>query len=318
MQIYTGRRIDMKRLLHIQSQLVAPKSQYNDFGKFKYRNIEDILGALKPLLLETQTVLVCSDTIEMIGTRYYVKTQAELKGMDGVRIDHAYGYAREEETKKGMDSSQITGTAGTYAKKRSLESLFLCDDTRDADSNGVKQPSSNVPQPAPTAAAPTKAPAAPAKGGKKFLTCPKCGVDAVIKGKEEYGGGYVCWTKQQGCNEKFTDAQFEQAPPQVTAPKKDTNNEVWNRFSADFDALLDKQGIGTGTRQFIASYVSQRALATEKSEDEKKVEAIKNPKKFFEAFGLYMNEMGNAEPPADHPDDVGPLHDRGAIELEGI
>jgi hypothetical protein len=135
----------MNRLLIIQSKLVAPKSQYNDFGKFKYRNVEDLLGALKPLLWETQTVLVCSDVIEMIGTRYYVKTQAELKGVDGNRIDYAYGYAREEETKKGMDGSQITGSAATYSKKRAIENLFSCDDSKDADS--MAKPSDGPPHP---------------------------------------------------------------------------------------------------------------------------------------------------------------------------
>ena len=145
----------MIRLIIIQNKLKAPKSQYNSFGKYNYRNIEDILEALKPLLHETKTALTFADEIVMIGTRYYVKSTAVLKGDDGNVIEKGNGYAREEESQKGKSGEQVTGSATTYARKRAADSLFLLDDTRDADSNGVHAPS--------TSAAPKAATSAPAK-----------------------------------------------------------------------------------------------------------------------------------------------------------
>ena len=144
----------MNRLLTIQSKLKAPKSQFNSFGKYNYRNCEDILEALKPLLKETETVLTLSDEVVMVGTRHYVRAFATLYGKD-TTILQVSAYAREEETKKGMDGSQITGAASSYARKYALNGLFAIDDTRDADSNGVHAPS--------TSAAPKAATSAPAK-----------------------------------------------------------------------------------------------------------------------------------------------------------
>jgi hypothetical protein len=141
----------MNRLLTIQQKLKAPKSQFNDFGKYKYRNCEDILEALKPLLQETETILTATDELAMIGTRYYVRATVTLKSaVDGKVIDQAVAYAREEETKKGMDASQITGTASTYARKYAMNGLLSIDDTRDADS--TQRP----PEPAPKSSAQPK------------------------------------------------------------------------------------------------------------------------------------------------------------------
>ena len=123
----------LKKLLAVQTALKAPKGQYNAFGKYNYRSCEDILEALKPLLSEQGLVLTISDSLEMIGDRYYVKAVANLADTESKLSVESVAYAREEETKKGMDGSQITGTASSYARKYALNGLFCIDDTKDAD-----------------------------------------------------------------------------------------------------------------------------------------------------------------------------------------
>ena len=116
-------------LSKIQKEMKAPKSQFNAFGKYKYRSCEDILEAVKPFL--NGTVLYISDEMVLIGDRYYLKATATLRnGDDAVSVT---AYAREEIEKKGMDSSQITGAASSYARKYALNGLFLIDDTKDSD-----------------------------------------------------------------------------------------------------------------------------------------------------------------------------------------
>lgn len=118
------------KLLEIQQKLKAPKNQKNTFGGYKYRSCEDILEAVKPLLKEA--TLTITDKIVCIGNRFYVKATATFKSKEEeVSVD---SYAREAETKKGMDDSQITGAASSYARKYALNGLFLIDDTKDADS----------------------------------------------------------------------------------------------------------------------------------------------------------------------------------------
>jgi len=116
----------------IQNKLKAPKNQFNSFGKYHYRSCEDILEALKPILAEHGALLTISDSIENIGNRYYVKATATIAIKDKGQIS-VTAYAREEEDKKGMDGSQITGAASSYARKYALNGLFLIDDTKDAD-----------------------------------------------------------------------------------------------------------------------------------------------------------------------------------------
>ncbi|MGL5979627.1 MAG: ERF family protein [Phocaeicola sp.] len=122
----------MKELITIQSKLKAPKNQYNKFGGFKYRNCEDILEAAKPILAENGCYLTISDEIIEVGGRIYVKATASLRNSDGASITVSAS-AREEDTKKGMDASQITGAASSYARKYALNGLFCIDDTKDAD-----------------------------------------------------------------------------------------------------------------------------------------------------------------------------------------
>ena len=119
------------KLQAIQAELKAPKSQYNSFGKYKYRSCEDILEAVKPLLQQQGCVLTISDEVQQVGERYYIVARATITdGQESVSVTAA---AREEESKKGMDASQISGTASSYARKYALNGLFCIDDTKDAD-----------------------------------------------------------------------------------------------------------------------------------------------------------------------------------------
>lgn len=121
----------MEALIKIQSELKAPKGQFNNFGKYKYRSCEDILEALKPLLQANGCYLLLTDDIVEIQNRVYVKAKASI--FDGTKEVSVTAFAREEETKKGMDGSQVTGAASSYARKYALNGLFLIDDQRDAD-----------------------------------------------------------------------------------------------------------------------------------------------------------------------------------------
>ena len=123
----------MKELNTIQSLLKAPKDQYNKFGNYRYRNCEDILEAVKPLLFSQSCTLTNSDEIVMIGTRYYVRATATIKNAN-CETETTTAYAREDESKKGMDASQITGSTSSYARKYALNGLFCIDDTKDSDS----------------------------------------------------------------------------------------------------------------------------------------------------------------------------------------
>ena len=122
----------MKELIAIQSTLNAPKGQYNTFGKYKYRSCEDILGAVKPLLNKFGCTLTISDDVVMVGERIYIKATATITNSAGEK-EVTIAFAREEEQKKGMDSSQVTGAASSYARKYALNGLFAIDDTKDAD-----------------------------------------------------------------------------------------------------------------------------------------------------------------------------------------
>lgn len=122
----------MKELQSIQSKLKAPKSQYNNFGKYPYRSCEDILEAVKPLLAEEKCTLTISDDITMIGDWIYVKATATLTNESGIK-EQTTAFAREEAVKKGMDAAQITGSTSSYARKYALNGLFCIDDTKDPD-----------------------------------------------------------------------------------------------------------------------------------------------------------------------------------------
>lgn len=142
----------VEQLRNVQFELKAPKGQRNTFGKYNYRSCEDILEAVKPLLDKEKITLCLDDSIEIIGNRFYVKATATLQNEDGESIQN-HAFAREAETKKGMDDSQITGTASSYARKYALNGLFLIDDTKDADTDEYHNQTgkSEKPQAAPPA-----------------------------------------------------------------------------------------------------------------------------------------------------------------------
>lgn len=125
-----------EKLSKIQVELKAPKSQRNNFGNYNYRNCEDILEALKPLLKQHECFIKIHDEIVQVGDRFYVKATAELGAYEvNDKTVSATAFAREAESKKGMDEAQVTGAASSYARKYALNGLFAIDDTKDADSH---------------------------------------------------------------------------------------------------------------------------------------------------------------------------------------
>ena len=124
----------IKNLVNIQNELKAPKSNFNSFGKYRYRSAEDILTAVKPLLAKYSCTMTITDEVVFIGGRFYIKATATITDEDG-NTESVSAFAREDESKKGMDGSQITGTASSYSRKYCLNGMFLIDDTKDADTD---------------------------------------------------------------------------------------------------------------------------------------------------------------------------------------
>ena len=160
-----------EKLLNVQNELKAPKSQFNAFGKYHYRSAEDIVEAAKPLCVKHRLLLTLSDSVEQVGDRIYIKSSAKVVYIDEPTAEVTVSaLAREPREKKGMDDSQITGTASSYARKYALNGLFDIDDTKDSDdlNNGEdKKPSPKKPA-KPAASTPP-----PAKLDE--IKCPKCG-----------------------------------------------------------------------------------------------------------------------------------------------
>ena len=132
-----------EKLLKAQEELKAPKGQYNSFGKYKYRSAEDILEAVKPINVRNGILLTITDEPILIGEWHYIKASATVT--DGVDNLTVTAYARESETKKGQDLSQITGTASSYARKYALNGLYLIDDTKDADTDEYRNQVNKAP-----------------------------------------------------------------------------------------------------------------------------------------------------------------------------
>lgn len=125
------------KLRAVQGELKAPKGQYNEFGKYKYRSCEDIVEAVKPILAKNEAVILLDDEIVEIGGRFYVKATATFIDCEnGASVDVS-AYAREDESKKGMDGAQLTGATSSYARKYALNGLLAIDDTKDADATNT-------------------------------------------------------------------------------------------------------------------------------------------------------------------------------------
>lgn len=142
-----------EKLLAIQGELKAPKGQYNSFGKYKYRSAEDILEAVKPLLAKYKALLILTDEIKVVGEEYtentktlrtYLSALAQFIDTESTDIISVSAMAREPQTKTGMDASQITGTASSYARKYALNGLFCIDDTKDADTDEYHKQTTSV------------------------------------------------------------------------------------------------------------------------------------------------------------------------------
>lgn len=179
----------VEKIIKVQSTLKAPKNQRNNFGNYNYRSCEDILEAVKPLLAENGLILTISDEMVMLGNRFYVKAEATIT--DGENKITNSAYAREEETKKGMDASQITGAASSYARKYALNGLFCIDDTKDADATNDHGNSERV---------------TPMSGQKKTVTKTPETNDQLVKDKIE-----ECKKSIASHVGKYTDGDAEHA-----------------------------------------------------------------------------------------------------------
>lgn len=176
-----------EKLLSIQTELKAPKSQYNDFANYNYRNCEDILEALKPLLKQHNATVLLSDEIENIGDRFYVRANATFIDIENGAKVTVSSLAREDLTKSKFDGSQVTGSASSYARKYALNGLFCIDDTKDADtlnnSKKYTQPTRQAQK------SPTK-PVQPQKQASNVIICPVCGKPVqAVRAKD--GSGYI-------------------------------------------------------------------------------------------------------------------------------
>lgn len=185
-----------EKLSAIQEELKAPKNQHNSFGGYNYRSCEDILTAVKPLCRKNRTTLILTDLLVNIGDRYYVQATAQLHDMDEARYIEVTAYAREEESKKGMDGSQVTGASSSYARKYALNGLFNIDDVKDSDftNTGDSTPQKKVSTPA-KAEYPAKktAPTSDSTGDFQPM-CKDCGTSISINvhdySVKKYGAPY--------------------------------------------------------------------------------------------------------------------------------
>jgi hypothetical protein len=174
------------KLANVQSALKAPKGQYNSFGKYKYRSCEDIVESVKPLLKKEGLLLNLTDTIELIGDRYYVKATAIIIDTADGNMVSVEAYAREEESKKGMDGSQVTGASSSYARKYALNGIFAIDDTKDSDSTNTGDEHPRQEQP------------------KKQMT-PR---EQLIARLNELGINITAFAQAKGLNAKATDETY--------------------------------------------------------------------------------------------------------------
>lgn len=213
-----------ERLLKIQRALKAPKNQRNVFGKYNYRNAEDILEAVKPLCEEHGAVLTLSDEIVVIGDRYYVKATATLVAVDAIGDwVSTVAYAREEQDKKGMDGAQVTGASSSYARKYALNGLFCIDDTKDPDATNTHGKDET---PAEQKAAVQAAPAQPKN------PVPGRAVDAWKR--------YVAIPSHKGLSATTLKSGFNAMRAKAVGEAKDVTRyteDDWKKVDAALDAM---------------------------------------------------------------------------------
>lgn len=251
-----------EKLNEIQIKLKAPKGQYNSFGKYNYRSCEDILEGLKPLLEATKTTVRLQDEIVMIGSRIYVKATATIS--DGEASISTTAFAREAESKKGMDESQVTGTASSYARKYALNGLLAIDDTKDADC----EQSTPTPQTrtAPQRNAPPAQKQAPSLGftpkGGETTPAEKAEIGNLVHSK--FADGKDVFTRDEV--KKFSDMRrdftaqeviakikaelqkrLQPLPPEVEAVKETFDGEV---VQPGFEGMENVQTDGNGFEIF--------------------------------------------------------------------
>lgn len=169
----------IKRVSAVQNELKAPKGQYNKFGKYMYRSCEDILEAVKPVCKANSMLLHLSDKIVQIGNRYYVEATAKLMDLESSATMESTAYAREADAQKGMDESQITGTASSYARKYALNGLLNIDDSKDADTDEFKAQQDRPTQAQQKPQTRTQAPQQMAPQQDLKFRCPECGREYV-------------------------------------------------------------------------------------------------------------------------------------------
>jgi len=198
----------MEKLSCVQEELKAPKSKYNSFGKYNYRSCEDILEGAKPLLKKHGLAMTLSDSIEQIGERYYIKATANVADLESGEIHSVSALAREPFDKKGMDDSQISGTASSYARKYALNGLFLIDDTKDADTDEYHNQTATSP-----------ANKAELKADAPAPVCDKCG--KLIVGYEGRNGKMVTSEQHIAATKKmFGKALCVECAKEIKAKKE--------------------------------------------------------------------------------------------------
>ncbi|QNJ57103.1 Erf-like ssDNA annealing protein [Gordonia phage Rabbitrun] len=206
----------ISKLSQIQAELNAPKNQRNNFGNYNYRSAEDITEAVKPHLAKHGVALVLGDEIVEVGGRVYVQATATLIDADGNRIE-ASGWAREADSKKGMDDAQVTGSTSSYARKYAMNGLFAIDDSKDADTNEHARqagrgevPKKSQGKPAVKKAAPAKK-AAPSNDAPAGLDAKKAEALGLLKEKKIPGGEFKLYLMTLGEWDGVPDIDSEEA-----------------------------------------------------------------------------------------------------------
>ena len=200
------------KLLRVQAALNAPKGQRNGFGNYNYRSCEDILEAVKPLLVDNEATIIVEDEMHMIGDRIYVRATAEFVCVETGESVKVNGFAREAKDKQGMDSAQVTGATSSYARKYALNGLLLTDDNKDPDHDSYSKPEPKAPakpaatpKPAPAPApAPAQKPAPAPAAASDDVLLEESGRNAIISNFEKNGVEIWDLEKKWGASSKWT------------------------------------------------------------------------------------------------------------------